>query len=494
MTRVAIIGAGLSGVCVAARLRRAGIDDFVVLEGAAEVGGTWRDNTYPGCACDIPSMLYSFSFAPNPHWSRYFAPQPEIQRYIRQVAEREGIRPHIRCGTELTGARWDEPSARWRLETTAGPLDADVVVAGAGPWHEPIIPALPGLGEFGGLVFHSSRWDHDRDLAGRRVAVIGTGASAVQFVPEIVDRVEHLTVFQRTPHWVLLKLDRPVTRVEQRFLHHLPGAQKLIRGAVFEVLELFNSAMHHPQVMRQLQRLGELNIRMNVPDRELRAALTPDYPLGCKRVLISNDWYPALTRPNVAVVPAAVERVGRRSVTDTRGGEHTVDTIILATGFHILDMPIAGIIHGRDGRTLAETWRGSPRGYLGTAISGFPNAFVMLGPNAGINTSATVLMEYQARYIVDAITTQRRHDIPVLDVRPEIQEAFNADVDKRLQRTVWNAGTCHSYFIDRNRRNSFNYPGTARDLGARLSRFDLTDYQLSPSYQTVKKSSSTARA
>jgi cation diffusion facilitator CzcD-associated flavoprotein CzcO len=479
-TRIAIIGAGLSGLCVASALLRAGIDDFVMLDRGDEVGGTWRDNTYPGCACDIPSVLYSFSWAPNAGWSRFFAGQGEILAYTRSLAEREGILGHIRFGAEVRSAAWDADARRWQLDTAAGPLEAQVVVAGAGPWHEPRLPDLPGLSEFTGTVFHSSRWDHDHDLSGRRVAVIGTGASAVQFVPEIQPQVEHLTVFQRTPHWVLPKPDRSVSPPERLLLRFAPGAGWLAREGVFNLLEAFNAGMHHPQVMRQLQRLGELNLRLGVRDAELRAQLTPDFTLGCKRVLMSNDWYPALTRPNVTVVPAAVTAVGDASVIDARGGEHEVDTIILGTGFKILDMPVAELITGSDGMTLSETWQGSPRGYLGTAVSGFPNAFVMLGPNIGINTSATVLMELQAAYIVDAVRTMEREQLEVVEVRSEVQSAFNDEVDAGLAGTVWNRGGCRSYFIDETGRNGFSYPWTARDLRRRMKRFDPADYDLRP--------------
>ncbi len=470
-TRVAIIGAGLSGLCVGAALRRAGIEDFVILDRGQDVGGTWRDNTYPGCACDIPSVLYSFSFAPNSDWSRYFAPQPEIQRYIRDVAE--DLRGHIRFGYEVTEAAWVD--GRWRLN---GELEAEVVVCGAGPWHQPLMPDVPGLEDFAGTAFHSSRWDHDHDLTGRRVAVIGTGASAVQFVPEIQPLVEHLTVFQRTPHWVLPKLDREVTRAEQLLLRRVPGAQRVARGAVFNLLELLNAGMHNEGVMRQLQRLGELNLRRGVRDPQLRAQMTPRYTLGCKRVLMSNDWYPALTRDNVTVVPSAVSAIGEHTVTDTLGQVHEVDTIIFGTGFQILDMPVAEIIRGSSGQTLADVWQGSPRAYLGSAVAGFPNAFVMLGPNIGINTSATVLMEYQAEYIVRALQTMQREGIAALEVRPDVQDAFNAEVDEALQGTVWNAGNCGSYFIDRNGRNGFNYPWTARHLQRRLRAFDLAAYRI----------------
>jgi cation diffusion facilitator CzcD-associated flavoprotein CzcO len=475
-TRIAIIGAGLSGLCVATALRRAGIEDFVILDKGEDVGGTWRENTYPGCACDVPSLLYSFSFAPNPDWSRYFAPQPEIHRYTREVAEREGVRGHIRFGAEVRSAAWDEDARRWRLETTAGPYESRIVVAGAGPWHEPLIPDLPGLADFAGKVFHSSRWEHDHDLAGRRVAVIGTGASAVQFVPEIQPQVERLIVFQRTPHWVLPKPDRPLSALERRLLARMPFAQRLLRAVLFDVFELFNAGLRRPRVARRLQHLGELNLRLGVRDAQLRAQLTPRFALGCKRVLISNDWYPALTRRNVTVVPAAVREVRPAAVVDARGDEHAVDTIILGTGFHILDMPVADLIRGRDGRTLGEAWDGSPRAYRGSTVNGFPNAFVVLGPNIAVNTSATVLMEYQARYIVDALRAMDRDRVEVFDVKRAAQDAFNAAVDDGLEGTVWSAGGCSSYFIDANGRNGFNYPWSAHRLGRELSTFDLAAY------------------
>lgn len=477
--RVAIVGAGLSGICAAAALRRAGIEDFVLLEKAEDVGGTWRDNTYPGCTCDVPSLLYSFSFAPSAEWTRFFAPQPEIQRYVHDVVAREGLLERVRGGTEVRGATWSDEEG-WLLDTSTGPISAQVMIAGAGPWHEPLTPDLAGLENFEGTVFHSSRWDHGHDLAGRRVAVVGSGASAVQFVPEIQPAVSHLTLFQRTPHWVLPKLDRATTSVERWALRHVPGVGRLARGALFNLFEALNAAMRYPRAMRQLQRLGELNLRRGIRDPELRAKLTPDFTLGCKRILISNEWYPALARRNVTVVPAAVERVLPNGVVDANGAEHEVDTIVFGTGFQILDMPVADLVRGRDGRTLGEVWQGSPRGYLGTVTSGFPNAFVMLGPNLGINTAATVLMEAQARYVVDAIEAMDREGIGALDVRADVQDRFNARVDAALEGTVWNAGGCRSYFLDANGRNGFMYPWSARHLQRRLAAFDLSVYETQP--------------
>ncbi len=472
MYRVAIIGAGLSGICAAAKLRAAGIEDFVMLDRGEEPGGTWRDNTYPGCACDIPSVLYSFSFAPRPDWSRTYATQPEIQQYVREVAVSTGAVEHFRAGCDVQEATWT--GRHWRLETSQGTIEARSIIAGTGPWHEPKIPDLPGLDQFEGEVFHSSRWDHDVDLRNRRVAVIGTGASAVQFVPEIAPDATGVTVFQRTAHWILPKMDRRLSDREKRLYRRFPVAQRAVRGLIYSLLELFNRAMHHPPVMKRLQRLGERNIERAISDPELRGALTPTYTLGCKRVLLSNDWYRALARENVRVVPRAVESVTPEGVIDSTGEHHEADVLVLGTGFKILDMPVAGIMRNADGQTLADLWQGSPRAYLGTTVTGFPNAYLMLGPNIGINTSATVLMEAQADHIVAAIKASGEGTI---EVRPEIQDEFNSEVDAALAGTVWN-NDCGSYFIDENGRNGFSYPWSARNLERRLRSFDPARYRL----------------
>jgi cyclohexanone monooxygenase len=479
--QVVVVGAGLSGICAAAMLRRAGIDDLVVLDRAGEVGGTWRDNTYPGCACDVPSALYSFSFAPKHDWSRRFAPQPEIRAYARAVAEREGVVEHLRLGTDMLGADWDGAAQRWRLRTSAGELEARVLLAATGPWHEPVLPDVPGLDRFEGVGFHSSRWDHAHDLRGRRVAVIGNGASAVQFVPEIQPEVERLVVFQRTPHWVLPKPDRPLSATELALFGRFPASQRLLRGGIYYAAELLGRAMLRPGAMRRLQRIGERHLRRSVADPRLRRVLTPSYTLGCKRILFSNDYYRALDRPNVEVVPAAVTEVRARSVVDAAGDEREVDTIVFGTGFRLLDMPVAGLLRGSDGRTMADVWQGSPRGYLGTTVAGFPNAFLLLGPNLGNgHSSATVLMEYQMRYVIDAIRALDRPGVASLEVRADVQDAFNARVDAALAGSVWNAGGCGSYYLDRNGRNSFMYPWSTLRLRRALSGFELDDHQAHP--------------
>ncbi len=476
-----MVGAGLSGICMAARLREAGVEDFAVIDRADEIGGTWRDNTYPGCACDVPSALYSFSFEPKADWSRLFAGQEEIRAYAHTVAERHGVVGHLRLGVEMEDAAWDEGAQRWRVRTSAGEYEAQVLVAGTGPWHEPVYPDLPGLDGFEGEVFHSSRWNHDHDLAGRRVAVVGSGASAVQFVPEIAPAVERLHLFQRTPHWVLPKADRPLTRFEQRLLARVPGALRAFRAALYNLSELLGHGLRRERAMRHLQRIGERHLERQVRDPELRAALTPSYTLGCKRTLFSNVYYPALARENVEVVPAAVAEVRANSVVGADGVEREVDTIVLGTGFKLLDMPIAKLLRGTDGQTMAEVWEGSPRGYLGTTVAGFPNAFVLLGPNLGNgHSSATVIMEDQARYVVDALRTMAALGLGSVDVLTSVQDEFNARVDERLAGTTWNAGGCASYYLDSNGRNSFMYPWSTLHYRRRTRRFDVRNYDARP--------------
>ncbi len=477
--RVAIIGGGLGGIGAAIMLRRAGIGDTVVLERASEPGGTWRDNTYPGCACDVPTALYSFSFAPKPDWSRTYATQPEIRAYVHDVLRTHGDGIRIDTNTAVLGAQWDEPTQRWLIETNHGAYTAQAIVSATGPWSEPIIPELPGLETFEGEVFHSSRWNHDHSLDGARVAVLGTGASAVQFVPQIQPRAKSVTLFQRTPHWVLPKPDRRLSAAEIALFRRFPLAQRALREGIYLSSELVGFAQRHPRAMKILQRLGERNLNRAVQDPRLREILTPRYTLGCKRILLSNEWYPTLTRPNVEVVPHAVTRVTPTGVVGGDGIERPADTLVLGTGFTILDLPIAKLVRGRDGRTLEETWEGSPTSYLGTTFSGFPNLFMLLGPNVGNGHSSAIwLHEVQTRYAISALHAMARERATSVDVRPEVQAAFNAEVDRRLKGTVWNAGGCASYYMDSNGRNGAIFPGSTIELRRRIKRFNTADYTL----------------
>ncbi len=474
---VVIIGAGISGIGAAIRLRQLGITDFVVLEQATEIGGTWRANTYPGCACDVPSALYSFSFAPNPEWTRLFAEQPEIHEYIESTAAAHEIPQHIHFGVEMSNSRWSESAQRWTVETSGGTCTAKFVIAAAGPWNEPLIPTLPGLETFAGEVFHSSRWNHDYDLAGKRIAVVGTGASAVQFVPEIQPVVATLHLFQRTAQWVLPKPDRYVPRIARFLMQTAPVAHKALRSIEYAIMESLGLGFRHPWILRMVQLIGRAQLRFQVRDPALRRALTPDYTLGCKRLLMSNTYLPALSQPNVQVHASAVAEIRGDTVVGADGTRSEVDAIIFGTGFHILDMPLATKVFDGAGRSLDEHWQGSPRGYLGSTIAGFPNAFILLGPSLGTGySSAFMILEAQLDYIAKAITHCRLHGWATLEVRREIQEAFNAEVQDALGSTVYNAGGCASYFFDANGRNSFNWPWSTGALRRRLSKFDPHDY------------------
>jgi cation diffusion facilitator CzcD-associated flavoprotein CzcO len=379
--RVAIIGTGFSGIGTAIRLKQDGIDDVVLLERAADLGGTWRDNTYPGCACDVPSHLYSFSFARNPRWPHTFSRQPEIWRYLRDCAERFGILPQIRFGQEVLAATWREDAQHWRIETSGGVWTAEVLVSGAGVLSEPRLPQILGIETFAGTVFHSARWDHGHALGGRRVAVIGTGASAIQFVPEIQRRVARLVLFMRTPPWIVPRNDRPLGAWEHRLFSVFPPAQYAHRMATYWFRESILPGFLWPREGWLGERVARRHLETQVADPVLREKLTPRYRMGCKRILISNDFYPALQQANVALVTEPIAAIRPRGVLTADGVEHAVDTLILGTGFNVSEHPIAERIRGRAGRSLAEIWDGSPKAHLGTTVAGFPNLFMMLGPN-----------------------------------------------------------------------------------------------------------------
>jgi cation diffusion facilitator CzcD-associated flavoprotein CzcO len=477
--RIAIVGTGFSGIGMAIRLLREGETDFVLLERAEDIGGTWRDNTYPGCRCDVPSHLYSFSFAPNPNWSSTFSPQPEILDYLRDVATRHGVLPHVRFNTELESARWDEPEARWRLETSNGPLSADVVIAAQGPLSDPSVPDLPGLDSFEGKTFHSAQWDHEHDLEGERVAVIGTGASAIQFVPRIQPKVGKLHVFQRTAPWVVPHPNRVMKAFEHRLYNALPAAQLAMRGAIYWARETFVLQFRNKRLRKLGTRMALRQLERQVPDPELRAKLTPHYEIGCKRILPTEEWYPALQQPNVELVTDAIAEVRPRSVVTAAGEEREVDTIIFGTGFHVSDLPISGRLRGRDGRTLAEHWDGSPRAYKGAAVAGFPNLFFLVGPNTGLGHNSIVFMiESQITYVLSALQAMRRRGAAVLDVRPEAQAAYNAELDEMTRGTVWVSGGCSSYYIDRNGHNSTIWPTFTWPFRQRTREFDEAAYAL----------------
>ncbi|WP_224241140.1 flavin-containing monooxygenase [Hyalangium gracile] len=474
---VAIAGSGFAGLGMAIRLKQRGIQDFVILERAEDVGGVWRDNTYPGCACDVQSHLYSFSFAPNPGWSRSYSPQAEIREYLRDCADRFGIRPHIRFGHSVQEARWEDGLQRWYLETSQGPFTADAFVFAMGALSEPAMPKLPGLEKFQGKLMHSARWDSAYELSGREVAVIGTGASAIQFVPEIQKKVGKLVLFQRTPPWILPRGDQAISERRRRLYRKLPGAQLLARWLIYLSGELLAIGFMYPWLMRLVQRQALRHLERSVPDPALRAKLIPSYTMGCKRILLSDDYLPALTQPNVTVITEPIREVRERSVITADGTEHAVDALICGTGFQVTDLPMTHHIRGRDGRTLAETWGGTMKAHLGTTVSGFPNFFMLQGPNTGLgHTSVILMIESQIEHTLGALRYLDARQLAAVEPVPEVQERFVQDVDQRMRGTVWTQGGCSSWYLDATGRNSTLWPGFTFTFKYRVEHFDPADY------------------
>jgi cation diffusion facilitator CzcD-associated flavoprotein CzcO len=477
-----IVGSGFAGICMAIKLKEAGYHDFVVLEKAAELGGTWRDNTYPGCACDVPSPMYSYSFELNPDWSRMFAPQQEIQDYLRFCAAKYGVTPHIRYGKNVTTLEYDDDRRAWSVTTEDGEtLRTNAVVSAVGALHIPKFPEIPGRESFVGPSFHSAAWDHSADLTGKRVAVVGTGASAAQFVPQVAPAAAHVTVFQRTPPWLLPKPDLAVPPRARRLLR-LPGAARALRHGIYCALETRALGFAvHPSLMKPQERLALRHLESQVPDPELRRALTPDYVIGCKRVIISSDYYPALTRDDVSLVTDGIAEIRERSIVDTSGAEHEADVIVYGTGFKVVDALSEKRIVGRDGLKIQDAWQDGVEAYYGIATSGFPNLFFLLGPNTGLGHNSVVFMiESQVRYVVECLRLLSRTRARALDVRPEAHREFNRRLRARLDPLVWNAGGCRSWYLDEHGVNRTIWPGFSFEYWARTRRVDSRAYELIP--------------
>lgn len=483
MRSVVIIGSGYAGLCVAIHLKRAGIHDFVLLEQAQEIGGTWRDNSYPGAACDIPSHLYSFSFEPNPNWSRLYPTQPELRAYVEHCADKYGLRAHIQCGQRVTALRFDEPSSSWRAQLASGQEEqARVVVSATGGLSRPALPDIPGLDTFAGTAFHSARWNHGYALRGKRVAVIGTGASAIQFVPQIAPGVGALTLFQRTPPWILPKPDRPLSDAQRARFARQPWRQRLARAWIYWTLEaraIFFTRW--PRLLRALQPQVLRGVARQVPAPALRARLTPRYTLGCKRILLSNDFYPALALPQVRVETAAITRVGTDGIHTADGAHHPVDAIIFGTGFQVADAGTPFPVFGLNGVELNQAWAGGSQAYLGSTVAGFPNLFLMTGPNTGLAHNSMIFMiEAQTHYVVDAIAGMAARGVRAFDVLAAVQQRFNERLQQRMVRTVWVTGGCRSWYLKEDGRNVTLWPGFTFDYWRRTRRFDWQSYRLTP--------------
>ncbi|OON75986.1 flavin-containing monooxygenase [Streptomyces tsukubensis] len=479
--RVVVVGSGFGGLGAAVRLRREGVTDFVVLERAGSVGGTWRDNSYPGCACDVPSHLYSFSFAPNPDWPRTFSGQPHIRAYLERVTDTFGLRPHIRLNCEVLRMRWDTERLLWEVETARGPLTADVVVSATGPLSDPKTPDIPGLDTFPGEVFHSARWDHGADLRGKRVAVIGTGASAIQIVPSIQPEVSHLTLFQRTPAWVMPRVDRPIGAAERWLHRRIPATTAARRGVLWGIRELQVQAFtKHPEELGLVEQLARTNIARAIKDPALRARLTPSYRIGCKRILLSNAYYPALAQPNVDVIDSGLSEVRGSTLVGADGRTTEADVIVFGTGFHVTDMPIADRVVGAEGHTLAESWKDGMKSLRGATAAGFPNWMTVIGPNTGLGNSSMILMiEAQLNYLADYL---RQLDVlgpgSALDARTGAVDHWNHKVQERMKTTVWNTGGCTSWYLDASGRNTTIWPATTRAFRAATREVNLAEYDV----------------
>lgn len=478
--KIAILGAGMGGLGMAAQLRRHGIDSFVVLEKGGEVGGTWRDNIYPGSGCDVPSHLYSFSFEPKADWSRKFALQPEIHDYMKHVARKYGLAPFIRFNTEVAEARFDEAEGIWRIRTTEGEeIAANVVVSGTGQLNRPAYPKIEGLENFAGRKFHSARWDNSIDLTGKTVAVIGNGASAIQFVPEIAPKVKKLSIFQRSPNWVVPKADRPYTEREKSLFRRFPWIVRLHRYMIYLTLERNYLAFIKDSFFSRLfEKVGRNEIETHIQDPELRRILTPGYPAGCKRILLSNDWYPAIARPNVEIVTGGIARATADALVTADGKTHPADVVIFSTGFETTTFLAPMKIAGRGGIELNDVWKDGAEAHRGVAVAGFPNFFMLYGPNTNLGHNSIIFMlECQINYILQAIDALKNPKLRYIDVRKAAEDAFNRELQHDMRKTVWAAG-CSSWYKNAEGKVTNNWSSFTARYWWQMRQFDLDEYQL----------------
>lgn len=479
--KIVIIGSGFGGIGMAIMLRKAGLHDFVILEKASDLGGTWRDNRYPGCACDVPSPLYSFSFELNPSWTRLFAPQPEIWDYLRRCAAKYAIAEHIRFGSQVESIDWDDSARLWTVRTAGGELYlADAVISGAGALHIPSYPEIAGIETFGGASFHSSSWDHSVDLAGKRVAVIGTGASAIQLVPAVAGQAARLTVFQRTPPWINPRADVAIPARLRTVLRTIPGAARTLRCAIYWLLEMQGIGFTvNPRLMGVAARLARGHLERQVPDPALRARLTPDYTIGCKRILLSSDYYPALQRPDVDLVTEKITEVIPSGVVTADGTVHEVDVLVYATGFRVIDSADELNVTGRGGVKLTDAWQQGVEAFRGITVPGFPNFFLLLGPNTGLgHTSVVFMIETQVRHVLSCLRILSARKASTIEAKATATRAYNDALQRRLRRGVWSVGGCRSWYLDGAGVNRAIWPGSTTEYWARTRRARRRDYEV----------------
>jgi cation diffusion facilitator CzcD-associated flavoprotein CzcO len=475
---VAIIGSGFSGLCMAIRLKQQGMDNFVILEKDALFGGTWRVNHYPGAACDVPSHLYSFSFAQNADWSRKFPQQWELLRYTENLVRDYDLLPHIRLDAALTSADFDEAGGCWRLRTSNNTFTAKSLVIATGALSLPAIPRIAGLESFQGRMFHSAEWQHDYDLSGKRVAVIGTGASAIQFIPEIAGKVAQLDVYQRTPPWVMPRPDRAISAIEKWLLQHVRPLQSLYRGMTYLQYEMRLVIFAKlPSLARPIRHLALRHIKKQIPhDPELRRKVTPDYTLGCKRILLMSDYYPALARDNVTLLTGGVAEVRAHGVVGSDGVERPVDAIIFGTGFDVQHALGALPVRGRGGKLLSEVAQDGLEAYKGATVAGFPNFFMITGPNTGLGHNSMIYMiESGVNYLIDAIGMIRKQGLHSLEVKPQVQADYNRGLQRRLHGTVWDSG-CKSWYLTKGGKNNTLWPGFTFEYRRITRHFDAANY------------------
>ncbi|OTG68271.1 cyclohexanone monooxygenase [Acinetobacter sp. ANC 4470] len=475
-----VVGAGISGLAAAYQMNQVGYENYIVLERASRVGGTWRDNNYPGCGCDVPSALYSFSFSPSHKWSHLFAKQPEILSYLEEVAEKYNLNEKIEFNNELIGAKWDESKHQWCLETSKGLYQAKTVIFTTGPITEPSMPKLKGIETFKGEMFHSARWKHDYDLTGKRVAVIGTGASAIQFIPQVQPLAKELFVFQRTAPWVLPKADMLLNDTAKGIIAKFPIIQQTWRNSIAQILNGINFGLRNPKVLEPVSFLSKQLLKLQIKDDQLRQDLTPNFTIGCKRLLFANNYYPALQQENVSVIPHGLVEIEGNTVVSANGERHEVDVIIWGTGFEVSHPPIGKRVYDANGRILAERWKdSSPEAYLGASLEKVPNAFLVLGPNILIYDSFIGVAEAQVGYIVNGLLKMREQKFTRFDIKRDVINQYNQTLQQHLKTTVFNVGGCKSYYLDENGRNFAAWPWSLKKLKQQLSEMDLKNYDIS---------------